>query len=363
MKYKALFAARVCGWLIIALLTLEVSARTEDKLRYGAPFFGNYSIDTLYQNTPQGKFGRPNSSYLKWHLNEVGFRGPALRSGTYRIVCLGSSETFGLYESPDHEWPRQLEEMLNRSVSGQRYEVIDGAYPGMSIATNLRRLPQTLSTLDPKMVVIYPSYTPYIEINHPLDPQAEARKPVKPLPSGDHFEWRIQGRFETLMKNSLPESLQNAMRDWQIKHDTRTTQVMDRLPDQNVLAFETDLDALTTQLRAQGVQVVLVTHANRFGSNVDPAERPVMVAWRKFFPTLSEGGFLDMERRMSDAVRQIGAARGVPVVDAAALVAPGKANFAEFVHFTDAGATALASAVSSEIEHEANAGTLPDAPH
>jgi lysophospholipase L1-like esterase len=361
MRDKAKLALRVVGWLVLAGLTLEVCARTEDKLRYGASWFGNYSIDTLYQNTPLGKFGRPNSSYLKWHLNEVGFRGPALRTGTYRILCMGSSETFGMYESPDREWPRRLEEMLNQDTSARRYEVIDSAYPGMSIATNLRRLPQTLSTLNPKMVVIYPSYTPYIEINHPLDLQAESTtKPVPPRK--DHFEWRIGGRFDTLMKDSLPESVQSRLRAWQIKRAARAGETMDRLPDQNVQAFQADLDALTQQLHSQGVQVVLVTHANRFGSNVNPDERPFLIAWRKFFPTLKEGGFLDMEHRMSDAVRQVGAARGVPVVDAASLVAPGKTNFVEFVHFTDAGATALASAVSAEIKQEASSGALPDAP-
>jgi hypothetical protein len=345
---------RVLGWLAIAVVTLEICARTEDKIRYGAPFFGNYSADSLYTYDALGKYGRPNASFQKWHLNEAGYRGPALRDGTYRIACLGSSETFGLYESPELEWPRQLESILNRSSGRQAYEVIDVAYPGMSLATDLKRLPQIISTLHPKMVVIYPSYTPYIQIDRPFSTQSNTA-PATPPPSSSHFEWRIAGRFETLMKSTLPDGLQHKLRSLQIQHDIRGKTVMERLPEQNVQAFQADLDSLTSQLIGSGVRVVLVTHANRFGPVLNPADRSVLTDWRKFFPTLQENGLLDMEQRMSGAVRQVGVAHDVPVVDAAALIAPGRGNFAEFVHFTDAGANALATVVAAQIQRDAGA--------
>jgi hypothetical protein len=46
-----------------------------------------------------GQHGRPNAQYLKWKLNSLGFRGPELDPGATRILCVGSSETFGQYES------------------------------------------------------------------------------------------------------------------------------------------------------------------------------------------------------------------------------------------------------------------------
>jgi hypothetical protein len=360
MRHKAKFGVRVLGWVAIAIVTLELCARTEDKVRYGAPFFGNYSADSLYTYDALGKYGHPNASFQKWHLNEAGYRGPALRDGTYRIACLGSSETFGLYESPGNEWPRQLESILNHSRGSQAYEVIDVAFPGMSLATDIKRLPQIISTLHPKMAVIYPSYTPYIEIDHPFSTQSNIPAATVP-PATSHFEWRIAGRFDTLMKSSLPEGLQHKLRSLQIQHDIRGKTVMERLPEQNVQAFQSDLDSLTTQLLSSGVQVVLVTHANRFGPILNPADRPILTDWRKFFPTLQEDGLLDMERRMSGAVRQVGQTHNVPVVDAAALIAPGRGDFAEFVHFTDAGANALATIVAAQIQREPDVENHPPA--
>jgi lysophospholipase L1-like esterase len=351
MTRKILFAARMFGWLLIVLVSLELCARTEDKVRYGAPFLGNYSLDALYGRDKLGKYGLPNSGYLKWHLNEAGYRGPALRKGTYRIVCIGSSETFGLYESAEKEWPRQLESKLNKQGNNEFFEVVDIAYPGMSVGTSLSRLPRVLDTLHPQMAVIYASYTPYIDIwtaqKWPLAHVIEG-----PLVADRHFHLRILGKAKTVIKADIPEGLQDWLRALQARRGERRSKVMERLPDANVEAFQTDLDRLTRELQRNNVRAVLVTHANRFGGTVRPEDAAMLMNWHKFFPTLRQEGLLDMEARMSTVVRRVGAARGVPVVDAASQIAPGKENFEEFVHFTDAGSAALSSLVSTEIERE-----------
>lgn len=353
------FAARLLLWLILAVVTLEISARTEDKLRYGAAFFGNYSMESLYRYDEMGKYGRPFASYLKWHLNEAGYRGPGLRQGTFRIACIGSSETFGLYETAENEWPRQLERMLNERSGTRVYEVIDAAYPGLSIGTSLRRLPQMLDAVHPQMVVIYPSYSSYIENDQaepwPLTGTVHPRL----KPESGHFEWRIVARTQTFLKASVPDGVQNWIHGLQVRRTAPKTMTMERLPEQNVTAFQTDLTRLVTELERRGVHVVLVTHANRFGTTVAPEDAPMLTFWRTFYPMIEEGGLLDMEARMSAVVREVGVQRGVPVVDGAKLIPPGRVDFVEFVHFTDVGARTLATLVAKEFDQETAAGTLP----
>ena len=353
------FAARLCLWLILAVVTLEVSARTEDKLRYGAAFFGNYSLDSLYQYDELGKYGRPFASYLKWHLNEAGYRGPGLRQGTFRIACIGSSETFGLYETAENEWPRQLERILDQRSGTRGYEVIDAAYPGLSVGTSLLRLPQLLDAVHPQMLVIYPSYTSYIENDQAQPWPLQATAHPEPKPEHKHFEWRIAARTETFLKASVPDGVQDWIRGLQVRRMAKRTKVMQRLPEQNVTAFQTDLTRLVAEAESQGIHVVLVTHANRFGKTVAPEDARVLTAWRKFYPTIEEGGLLDMEAKMSEVVREVGRRTGVPVVDGANLIPPGRVNFVEFVHFTDVGARTLATLVADEIGREAAAGTFP----
>ena len=84
----------------------------------------------------------------------------------------------------------------------------------------------------------------------------------------------------------------------------------------------------------------------------------MLTFWRTFYPTVEEGGLLDMEARMSAVVREVGAQEGVPVVDGANLIPPGRGNFVEFVHFTDVGARKLATLVANEIDREAASGII-----
>ncbi len=353
------FVSRLCLWLVLAGVTLEVSARTEDKLRYGAAFFGNYSLDSLYRYDELGKYGRPFASYLKWHLNEAGYRGPGLRQGTFRIACIGSSETFGLYETAENEWPRQLERILNQRFGTREYEVIDAAYPGLSIGTSLLRLPQMLDAVHPQMVVIYPSYVSYLENDRAQSWPLTTTAHPKPRSERRHFAWRIAPRTVTFLKASVPDGVQDWLRDLEVRRMAQKTVVMERLPEQNVAAFQTDLTRLVTELESRGIHVVLVTHASRFGKTMVPEDAPMLTAWRKFYPMIEERGLLDMEARMSGVVRKVGAQTRVPVVDGANLIAPGRVNFVEFVHFTDAGAQTLATLVADEIGHEAAVGTIP----
>ena len=332
---------RVTACVLIGLVTMEMSARIEDWLRYRAPLLENYSADSLYQMDKLGKTGKPHARYMKWQLNEAGFRGPALRRGTYRILCLGSSETFGQYESEGREWPRELERML-QSQTEAPIEVVNGAYPGLTIATNNRRLGQTLGLVQPRVVVIYPSFTSYIALSRiTAAPVVRFRK--EPL------EFRLRGRLETLIKNALPESIQDDLRKLEIRFTDQNEIPAPRIPQANVDRFESDLDNLVAGIQQSGAAAVLVTHATRFGAAVRPEEQRYLVAWRKFFPMLQEGGFLDMEKRMNQAVADVAQRHGVKLVDAAARLEPGPRNFVEFVHFTNEGAHSLAALVAEDV--------------
>jgi hypothetical protein len=344
MKHRRiLLSLRILGWLVLGVLTLEICARTEDTVRYGAPFWGNYDNESLYTYDAQGKHGRPHASYLKWKLNEAGYRGPALRSGTYRIACIGSSETFGIYEAENNEWPRQLERELNQRAGRDAFEVVNTAYLGMTLSTSLRRLDFMMQAVHPRLILIYPSYANYISPDYSEAPPGviPPPRPVQP---------RLVSRVREFLKNALPDDLQDRLRAYEVQRGSRRIEVLDRVPDQSVERFANDLDAIIRQIRSRGAEVVLITHATRFGSSVQPSERHLLTAWRKFYPRLREDGFLDMEKRMSDALRQTASRNSVLVIDAATQLKPGPQNFVEFVHFTDEGAHELAQLVAKDIQ-------------
>src|SRR6266481_6156731 len=282
--------ARFALGLVIFVLVLELCARVDDFLSYGAPFWDTYDDQILYVRDNIGKWGRPGARYQKWQLNNLGYRGPELRPGGVRIVCLGSSETFGQYEAPGEEYPRQLERKLNARFGRELFQVVNAAYPGETLGTATRRLKEIVEQVHPAYAIIYPSVATYIWSPPTAEGTAssgsgemETKQPER------HYEWRIAGRLRNLLKEILPTIAQTYLRDWQIKEQAREYSVMERIPEENVIRF------------------------------------------------------IDMEERMNDAIRNVATGEHVLLIDAADEIPPGRAYFADFSHFTSAGAEIMAS--------------------
>ena len=118
---------------LLFLFILEISARVDDAVKWGAPLLGIYSRESLTLVDELGYRNRPNSQFEKWKINSFGFRGDEIKreapEGTVRIMVLGASETFGLYEEPGKEFPAQLEAELNHACHGC-FQVLNGAVTG-----------------------------------------------------------------------------------------------------------------------------------------------------------------------------------------------------------------------------------------
>jgi len=317
---------------------IEFWARVDDYVTYGAPILGVYNNDGLYVRDSLGRIGKPNARYRKWQLNSLGMRGPELKQGRTNILCFGASETFGLYESDGREYPRELERKLNGLAGREEFQVVNAAYPGESVYTANVRAPQLISEVHPRFALVYPTPADYIWLPY-LD---ASMKPSPATPRGPRFELRVGERVKQLLKTVLPWAMQTRLREREIRAGAAQFSVMDTLPAENVRRFHDDVTSLIVTLRANGVVPVVVTHASAFASPQAAADRTMLTAWRKFYPMLKEEGFVDMERRMNDALRQIAAEQHVPLIDVAPHIPPSQHLFADFVHFTNAGAEVMA---------------------
>jgi len=91
-----------------------------------------------------------------------------------------------------------------------------------------------------------------------------------------------------------------------------------------------------------------VTHATRFGPNGQYNDAQLQT-FEVYYPVLTGPGLFDANRRMNDVIRAAGITNHAPVVDAADLIAPGPANFADFFHFTDEGSAKMAAALADVV--------------
>lgn len=328
-----------CAVLIISVL--EVCARVDDVLSYDAPFWGPYDNQSLLTVDQLGKWGKPGARYEKWQLNSLGYRGPELIPGTERILCFGASETFGLFEAPNEEYPRQLERDLNETSSGPAFQVVNAAFPGETLATAILRVPEIVSQVHPSYALIYTPPANYIET---AARSANSTRLPRPVSLADRLlELRIANRVRNLLKTALPKIVQNKLRQLQIERDSAPSAVMVTVPEENVDHFREDLLALIEALRERNVEPVLVTHATAFGSTLTPRDRDLLIEWRKFYPTLKEDGFMDMEKRMNQVIRETANCEKLHLIDAANEIPPGPDYFADMVHFTNKGAEVMAA--------------------
>jgi lysophospholipase L1-like esterase len=329
-------------WCVIALVTLECCARLDDWISYGASPFGLYDHSLLEAFDQMGQHGRPYGRYLKWHLNSLGFRGPELDPSAIRILCVGSSETFGQYETEGHEWPRELERVLNqRAPTGIHYQLVNTGFSGETFPTSLLRLPSRLQIVKPRVVLIYPSLAHYLTLSAS---HYSGLPPVQPK-----FRWRMQGRIENTLKTAMPMWLQTWLRQRDIKSAQGGAPQWDNMPLEYQSAFCKDLDKAIELIRAARAQPVLITHANRFKDHVDPSERFMLVSWQRFYPMLREDSFLKMEAAMNNVMRQVAQQQGVPLIDAAPAMPSGPYYFGDFVHFTDQGSAAFSQIVANQL--------------
>ena len=335
-------------WVVLFAVSIEGAVRVDDWLTFKAPLLKNFNQESLYDTDSLGKYGKPNAHYLKWKLNSLGFRGPELQPGKLRIGTVGSSETFGLYESIDHEWPRELERSLNSRQGNIPVEVVNYALTGMLMSTFEKRLPEVIRATSPQVVILYPSLVGELfrPGNFGPKPKANRKAPPPPVP-----EFRISYRAETVFKNNVPLWLLDWLRERRARRlFAKTPVVIERVPDSFLDTFREDVKKIISDLHAQGVVPVLVTHTTYFGHHLDTHETPMMINWRQFYPMLKEEGFLDLEARANAVLKEIALSEHLILIDAASKMPEGGEFFADFVHFTDHGSQIFSGLIAERLQ-------------
>ena len=352
----------------LALVTLELTSRVEDRIAYGMPFLSRItaSADLVMRDTI-GARGRPNTVFRRWRLDSLGFRGPEVSPiaapGTLRVVTTGASETFGLYESAGQEFPRQLEDSLRSGLAAAcgrdaaPVEVINAALPGMALPSLARHLERFVAPLRPTTVVVYPS--PGFYLNDRAPQAAEGLRADTTLPSRKALELRFVGRLTTQLKSLAPDWALT----WSRQRVTRFT--ARRFPDNwrytsvptdRLDQFELDLRATVGTVKSFGATPVLMGYVNATMAPGfdDPA---MLVAWEYQFPRAQRDVIPAFHALAAGRIARVARDSGVMFVDLRrGFEGHWNGAFADFVHFTDAGSATVAATLSQALLHGAARG-------
>jgi hypothetical protein len=284
------------------------------------------------------------------------------------VITVGASETFGLRESPDREYPRQLEDSirarLQRGECGaqpRRFEVLNAAIFGMTIPTINQDLRNRLSRLRPQIVFAYPSPAQYFEDSVPRAalPDSSGRSLTPPFSAALHP--RVLDRIREQIKLLLPDWLNTLLRGSETERSVRRHPAgwqFTSVPEDRIVAFDTDLRRLVGTIRAIGAEPVLATHANLFDGRAE-RDNDALVAWQKFSPRATGEILIAFDSIARVVTMRVAQDSNVVVVDAAKrLASTPTSSFADFVHFTDSGASHMADIASQGVLATARAKNL-----
>ena len=262
--------------VVLFAVVLEATCRLEDYIRYGTPAWSRVRAkEDLLVLDSLGKHGRPNAQFGKWALNNVGMRGPDVAvtkpAGDVRIVVVGASETFGLYESPGHDYPRLLEDSCARAWPERRAPASGQATlrcsTRRSSGCRCPRWPRTFVCAWRRFI-----RTSWSRIRRPCTTSRRPRRIGRvPTARGARSAVAVIAALPRAL-DRMHDAIKQVVPDWLVGGCTPRGRAAQRheppgwrfttVPADRLTAYETDLRRLVGTVHAVGATPVLVTHVN-----------------------------------------------------------------------------------------------------
>ncbi len=116
--------------------------------------------------------------------------------GTFRILALGDSHTFGWGVRQEDTWPSVLEIMLSENNPSRRFEVMNLGVPGYNTVQEVQAFSARADALNPDMVII--NYC-----NNDMDLPNFLAHPPDPLSLRNSYLWDFIRRRIALLKGNI----------------------------------------------------------------------------------------------------------------------------------------------------------------
>lgn len=343
---RIIYFAVLC---VITFCSAELASRIDDLIHEDIPLLSSPSAERdLKITTEFGTRGRPDGHYKKWHLNEWGFRGPSItqrpHNDTVRVMVLGASEAFGLYEAPQREFPAQLAAFLHQHGE---YEVVNAAVAGMTLATIIPYWISWCSQFQPRIVVIYASplfyladYKPQV-IHGPFPVPAQRTAPMRS---------RYLDRLRDVV--SIPDVFQKMRDERSIVARTAGKSadwLFQEIPIERINAYVSQLEQLGLLIEQKRALVVLCTHATSISPPFTVDQLFEFERGRVNIPRATAQVAADFHTLANERIRRLAVDHGWSLADADAEMS-GHANlFGDLVHFTDGGSEVIANLIARQI--------------
>lgn len=324
---------------ILFFAILELSARCDDMVTFGADFFKPYTRNTtIEQYDSFGLTGKPGGAYQKWKLNNLGFRGNNVNrgknTGVLRILCAGASETFGLYEDEGKEWPAQLSRLLKQNFSNT--ELINTSFYGTGYfySTIIHRFEQDWIKLNPDILILYASFYSYL---YRYDKKQQHGRHDNTLPLIGHV--RILGKIQNRFAQVAPKQLMDIFDKQKLKQEIKGNRKADPrtlLPIEEAKQnLENDIKELNAFCKKNGIILILSSYVQRL-------DETGLLYIQAGHPQLDQNHIIAYHHAFNEHIKMLAQKEQILFANIADEVNSSPRYLADGVHFTNEGALSLA---------------------
>jgi hypothetical protein len=371
-----------CAVVLAFILTIEICARIDDAIRFNAPFWQIYTADRLRIRYKEGlQINIPNARFEKWRHNSLGFRGPEISQrklpGITRVVCLGASETYGLNESADKEWPAQLSALLPYP----KYQVINASVVGLFLCYYKAYLIKYVLPVKPDIVICYVNPFFYASFFESLQKNSATQElSVKRIEKKSNLNFamkitsnlRFLPKMKLVVKNAMQNSFPELLQLYQIRNSQKQIEVqeskllMGRIPkdtvsDACIKGYKNELSDLVEFIESRGIKVVLCTYPSLISlENLATKYPNLYLSARRYCVEYSFKGMVDVLNKLSEVTRTVAFEKGTMFIDCQALIPKTIEYFADNVHYTDNGARLIANGIAPLISYQSFELMLPN---
>lgn len=294
--------------------------------------------DSMYLPHPSlGYVMRPNfersseKPRVQWTINSHGFRGEQLAlpkpEGTFRILCVGGSTTFGTGVRVDEDaYPARMQTILREKLPPDiDVEVGNFGVPGYTTADTLVNLALRLPEYDADLVIVYHA------ANDALMAQTEGFQPdythavrvwsTQQISPVERFMVE-HSRLYAHLTNARERFAERNLRDLVFVEgfDERHVPSDKFMNREGVDVFLRNMRSIVDVVRGQGRRVLLQTFATNESLEADEGSR-----------------FQETIVAMNEGLVELAAERGVPIVDIARYLDDKENSYVDWMHLNERG--------------------------
>jgi lysophospholipase L1-like esterase len=311
----------------------------------------------------------------RFSTNELGFRGPPLaipkETREYRVFLVGGSTTECMFVDDSQSPERILQTLLTKLLPGRPVSVYNAGHHGDCSYDHVAIVAHRIALLEPNLIVVFAGANDQRAAIQNRDylhrASAKGERPSLltllkfaatefQIPRLLHAVFhRLVDRRERLERITYTT---NFRRNVSLKEGLTLSNLAPRV---DVAPYGRNLATLAGITKAQGAQMLFVTQASTWNSQIDPDA----ARWHWMNVDYSEGKYYRedlMDRTLemhNEEMRRVAGAQGVPVLDVAHLIPKSLEYFYDDMHFNPKGAATYASLVARSLAEQ---GLLPAIP-